>query len=69
MVRRSGRGSRGRSKGPTLWQYLAVSLAMGSVYMLVVKNVILDTLNPVSWIIFVVWNLFSGTVWYYMTRG
>ena len=42
---------------------------MGAVYMLVVRNVILDTLNPVSWIIFVVWTLFSGTVWYYMTRG
>ena len=65
--RRSGR-SRG-SKGPNLWQYLAVSLAMGAVYMLVVKNVILDTLNPMSWIIFVAWTLFSGTVWYFMTRG
>ena len=60
-----GRGNR----GPSLWQYLAASLGMGAVYMLVVRNVILDTLNPTSWIIFIAWTLFSGTVWYYMTRG
>ena len=65
--RRSGR-SRG-SKGPSLWQYLAVSLGMGAVYMLVIRNVILDISNPISWIIFAAWTLFSGTVWYYMTRG
>ena len=47
MPKRRGSRSRG-SKGPTLWQYLAVSLGMGAVYMLVVKNVILDTMNPVS---------------------
>jgi len=42
---------------------------MGAVYMLVIRNVILDISNPISWIIFAAWTLFSGTVWYYMTRG
>ena len=68
MPKRRSSRSRG-SKGPNLWQYIAVSLGMGAVYMLVIKNVILDTLNPLSWAIFVAWTLFSGTVWYYMTRG
>ena len=66
--RRGARGGRG-ARGPTLWQYLMVSLGMGVVYMLVVRNVVLDTMNPLSWIIFAAWTLFSGTVWYYMTRG
>ena len=67
VKRKHGRG-RG-NRGPSLWQYLTVSLGMGAVYMLVVRNVILDTLNPTSWIIFIAWTLFSGFIWYNMTRG
>jgi len=69
VVRKTRGRGRGGKKGPNLWQYIGVSLGMGAVYMLVIKNVILDTLNPLSWAIFVVWTFFSGTVWYYMTRG
>ena len=64
IVRR-GRGT----KGPSLWEYLAISLAMAIVYILILRNLILDLDNPVSWIIFIAWTLFSGTIWYYMTRG
>ena len=67
---RKRKTSRGRgARGPNLWQYLAVSLSMALVYVLVLRNVILNLDNPISWIIFVAWTLFSGTVWYFMTRG
>jgi len=46
-----------------------VSLSMALVYVLVLRNVILNLDNPFSWMIFVAWTLFSGTVWYFMTRG
>ena len=66
--RRSVRRVRG-TRGPNLWQYLAVSISMALVYVLVLRNVILNLDNPTSWIIFIAWTLFSGTIWYYMTRG
>jgi len=62
-------GGRGRGRGPSLAQYLLVSLGMGAAYMLVVRTVILDIYNPISWMIFAAWTLFSGYVWYHMTRG
>ena len=62
--------SRGRgTKGPSLWEYLAISLAMAIVYILILRNLILDLDNPVSWTIFIAWTLFSAAVGYYKSRG
>ena len=70
MVRRKRRSVRGgRIRGPSLWQYLAISLAMAVVYILILRNLILDLDNPVSWIIFIAWTLFSAAVGYYKSRG
>ena len=64
------RTSRGRgTRGPSLAQYLAISLAMAIVYILILRNLILDLDNPVSWAIFIAWTLFSAAVGYYKSRG
>ena len=64
IVRR-GRGT----KGPSLAQYLAISLAMAIVYILILRNLILDLDNPVSWAIFIAWTIFSSIIGYYKSRG
>ena len=67
---RKRRGVRGgRIRGPSLAQYLAISLAMAVVYILILRNLILDLDNPISWAIFIAWTLFSAAVGYYKSRG
>ena len=66
--RRSVRRGRG-TRGPSLWEYLAISLAMAIVYILILRNLILDLDNPVSWIIFIAWTIFSSIIGYYKSRG
>ena len=48
---------------------MAISLAMAIVYILILRNLILDLDNPISWAIFIAWTLFSSAVGYYKSRG